>query len=277
MRGRHIAHALGVVQSGRRPFRFVDLDEPTRDVGEFTALFDRIVWAPEGYRAGWCAEDDSGRELDVGEQAQPKVLPYCPDAYTPEGHAAYIAGDQLIAGERTIVRTAGDITFARWGTGGSVGLLVEDHRLERWAGERRTASRPLPDDIDLDLSRAAFAPDNCAALVPVRERSSVAVVGLACFPWADRDVVLPGTVGTWSPDGDWIATSDGARVRFTQVSEPNRVTELRVGALDLAWLDQGWARNASASFGRRMPRPYAFASFQSSPTPTSTASGGSSG
>ena len=239
VRGRHVAHALGVVQSGRRPFRLVDLDDPTRNLGSFSALFDRIVWAPEGYRVGWCGErgGEHGLELEIGEQEQPKILQYCPDAYMPEGHPAYILGDRLVAGERTILRASGAITFARWGTDGSVALIVDDRRLERWSGGRRTDARKLPRDVGLDVSRPIFSPDSCAALFPATDGSGTAVVAHECFPWANKNVVLPGTVGAWSPEGDWIATSDGVRVLFTQVTGPNRVTELRVDALDLAWLD----------------------------------------
>jgi hypothetical protein len=72
----------------------------------------------------------------------------------------------------------------------------------------------------------------------------VAVAGLAAvdavFPESDAEPTQEptGTVGAWSPDGDRIATSDGARIRFAEVAGSNRVNELRVEALvlDLGWL-----------------------------------------
>jgi hypothetical protein len=205
-----VAIGVGPPSNDTVPFRFVDLARADRDFGGSSALFGFIVWSPDGQRAAWCGRSRTGFDLEIGGAA--RRLPECPAAYTPEGGIAFALGNELVAGGRTLVRASGGITFVQFGSDGSVAVVVEGRRVERYIGGRRRQAFDLP--AAFEGQTPVLSPDNCGALFS--DGGTIRVVDIGCL--GARFPPMPGTAAVWSPDGQWIASAGMTSIGFRAVS-----------------------------------------------------------
>ena len=242
--GPHIAYGLGSGRPGRVPFSFFDLNNPNRALRAFAARSHFIAWSLDGQRAAWCDERGRGVEYEIRSDRM-RRLPACPAAYTSDGDVAFVQGSRLVVAGRTLIQTSGQITFVRWGTDGSVAIVVDRRRLERWSGGKRTYAADLRSVIvrgrDSVGGPPVLSPDNCAALFPI-SGGGLQLLRLPCFAAkTDPNPDIFVAVGAaWSPDGDWIALTQGGgsvEVLFVRVVGAPRTTRLRVPAVQLAWRD----------------------------------------
>lgn len=231
--GSRIAYGLG----GRNeagattvPFRLVDLARPERPLGAFRALFGFLAWSRDGSRAAWCGASRTGFDLALGDAV--RRLEDCPSAYTPDGRVAFAQGDRLVVDGRTVIRTRGTITFARWGADGSLAVVIEGERVERWAAGVRTDVLDLPPWLEGRLP--ALSPDNCAAFFTRPTRIDLLDVG--CFE-GDAPRAFFDDAAAWSPDGRWLAVAEAQTIAFHRVVGRRDVERWLVAARDLAWLD----------------------------------------
>jgi len=233
--GQFVAYGLAGGRPGRVPFGVLDLRDASRPVATFAARSRALAWSPDGRRLAWCDEQGEGRELAL-DRGTVGRLPACPATYTPQGEPAYANGGRLVVGGRTVARVSGQITFARWASDGSLALVVDGARIERWQDGRRTDARGTDvRGVYLDTAHPAFSPDNCAALFPALDGTSVEVVGFRCFDWANKNVPVPGSSAAWSPDGEWIAATDHERILLVEGPFAS-VEDVRIGAVSLAWV-----------------------------------------
>jgi hypothetical protein len=223
-----LAYAPGPPFIESATFAFVDLFQPFRDLGAFTTA-GPILWSPDGWRAAWCDPDGGGVEMNIPANAI-GTLRGCPTAYTTDGEPAYVDGGLLTAGGRTVLKTTGTITRAHWGTDGSVAVIVEGRRIERWEGRMLVHALQLPRRLRAD---PVLAPDNCAVLVAPDVRD------LGCFRGTPkREDLLLGTTAAWSPDGEWIAVAEGrnsVQITFVRVVGGDDVLRWDAGAVELLW------------------------------------------
>ena len=229
--GNRLAYTVGEPRGRGSGFRFVSLNEPLRDLGSFDASLDTVVWSADGQRAGWC--DDSGKGFDYELGRDLRRLRRCPIGYTPLGEPATAAGRRIVVAGRTSGTASDGVRAARWGTDGSLALVVRDGTIERRDPRGHVAATALPEFLrDRPL---VFAPDNCAALVI--HTDLVAVLDLGCFR-GDGSGRPPfvGHAAAWSPDGDWIAVAEARTVAFHRVVGEYRIVRWKVGARRLAWL-----------------------------------------
>jgi hypothetical protein len=206
------------------------------DAGTIPGDIARVEWRPDGQRFAWCDTERSGFEAELGESL--RRLDYCPAAYTPEGQLSYAVGRRLVVGKRTVLRASGEITYARWGTDGSVAITVRHRRFERWEGSRMTGSLDIPGRYGGDDPFPS--PDNCAAIFRDVDGSALEILTLDCFPRrsTDNPLIFGGTTATWSPDGRWIAVAEGqnsAQITFAEVVGQERALRWPAGAVDLFW------------------------------------------
>ncbi|HEX2044976.1 MAG TPA: hypothetical protein VHF23_05035 [Gaiellaceae bacterium] len=223
-----VAIGIGEVSRDAVPFRFVDLNRPQRNLGGSRAFFGFLIWSEDGQRAAWCTRPTRGFDQELGGPSRP--LGECPAAYTPDGEIAYARGNQVIVEERRIaLRASGAVTFVHYGSDGSVAVVVEGRRIERWVGGSRRQTLDLPPA--LRGRNPVFAPDNCAVIFRLEEGLQIANVGCSTV----EEASFPGmTAGDWSPDGRWIAVGGPTRVVFHDLEGGTPVT-WPVGAAALAW------------------------------------------
>lgn len=192
-----------------------------------------VVWRPDGERAAWCRSATAGVEFDVGTSST-RELGGCPAAYTPAGDVAFIAGRQLLAEHRTLLRTTGRIRYASWGNDGSIGLYLDNGRFERWQGDR------LDDAVEIPgrFGDPVFTPDNCAALFQDVDQAWFEVFALDCFEAERPDLLIFGdsTSVAWSPDGRWIAVAYSDRIGFHRVATGIEEFSWPERAAALAWV-----------------------------------------
>ena len=78
--------AVGTGQGSRDtvPFRFVDLDGQSPNLGGSRALFGFLVWSEDGQRAAWCTRPTTGFDMQVvgGEAERLSECPAGDDQYT---------------------------------------------------------------------------------------------------------------------------------------------------------------------------------------------------
>ncbi len=150
--------------SAKRHFSVLDLENPRASFGDYLAGTDSIAWSPDGSTLAWC-DTRSGFEL-AGRQ-RPKRLHHCPWAYDPNGVTASVNDrQQIVIGGRPLLRARGPVWHFAWGVDGSLAVLVDGRRVDRYEGGRLvgTASVP-PTGPDRFLTIPGdLAPDNCAAL-----------------------------------------------------------------------------------------------------------------
>jgi hypothetical protein len=222
-----VAVGIGPARGDSVPFRFVDLAHPQRNLGGFRARFGFLTWSPDGQRAAWCGDRGAGFDLELGGPA--RRLPECPAAYTSENEIAYAVGDRVVVGERTIVRASGGVTFVRFGNDGSVAVVVEGRRIERYESRRLVGAADLSGA--LEGRTPVFSPDTCAAAV--RDGDRMRVFDLGCSGIGSRS--FPGAAAAWSPDGLWLAVSGPSGIRFYNPVDRGEVARWPIAAAQLAW------------------------------------------
>jgi hypothetical protein len=230
--GNRLAYAVGEPDGRGSGFRFVSLNEPLRDLGRFDAPLDSLVWSADGQHAGWCDQSGQGFVYELGSEL--REVERCPRGYTPLGEPAYAVDGRIVVGGRTFGVVSDAVRAVRWGSDGSVALVLRGGAIER-SDPRGHATRTVVPEF-LRGRPLVLAPDNCAALVVHTEL--VALLDLGCFAGEDTEPrPFVGHAATWSPDGDWIAVAEGQTVAFHRVVGEYRFVRWNVEARDLAWLE----------------------------------------
>jgi hypothetical protein len=221
-----VAVGIGAPRRGAVPFRFVDLAHPWRNLGGSRARFRIVIWSPDGQRAAWCGQSVAF-DLELGDGV--RRLPECPAAYTQDGEIAYAVGDTVVAGGRVLLRASGRITLVRFGTDGSIAVVVDGRRVERYERGRLRGAAELPGRLEGRIP--AFSPDTCTAAV--RDGDRIRFFDLGCAPLQPDP--LPGISAAWSPDGRWLAVARAAGIEFYDLSEPRLVETWPITAAQIAW------------------------------------------
>lgn len=217
--GSRVAYGLGASsQDGLHPFRIADLALPNQELGGYRALFGVVIWSDDAQRVAWCGRSRIGFDLEIGGPA--RRLPRCPVAYTRDDEVAYAVGNQVLVGDRPVFTADGGITYAKFGSDGSLAVVVDGEKLERWDGSSLTTTKIPPGYQGITPILRA---DNCAALLPIRQ--AVQLIDLGCKPGL-TNLSFAGNTAAWSPDGTWVATSNGVEIEFHRVVG---------GGLDITW------------------------------------------
>ena len=120
------------------------------------------------------------------------------------------------------------------GTDGSLGVLVEGRRVDRYEDGRLVGTSDMAASTPFNsVGHPALAPDNCAALSV--GPNVVKVIDLGCFR-GSAPRTFPGVYAAWSPDGEWIAVAQANAVVFHRVVGPEVTVRWNVAVSQLAWL-----------------------------------------
>jgi hypothetical protein len=213
------------------PFRFVDLSRPGRNLGTSEALFGFLAWSEDGQRAAWCNRRRAAIDLELGRGR--RLLPECPAAYTPEYDVAFAVGPDLVVGGRAVLTASGGITNVHYATddSGSVAVVVEGRRIERYARGRLTDALDLPERFQGRLP--VLSPDNCSAAFRADDRIRILDVG--CSPLGPAGSLFPGHVAAWSPDGSWLAVGGATELTFYDLEGRQSPVAWPVGVVQIAW------------------------------------------
>jgi hypothetical protein len=233
VRSRRIAYGFGQLRLGPLSYRVTDFSRPERTFGRLRAQPESIVWSHNGRRVAWCAEDDRGRELELG--GRERRLAHCPVTYTRDGHPVYPVGGRLLTESHALVPPLpGRITAASIAGDGSVAVVLDGKRvllLKR--GEELVETR-IPTRVRGVVP--AFSPDNCGAIFLTPHRGQpprVFVIDLGCLGGHERD--LSGRRAAWSPDGLWFAVAEERTIAFYPVDASRPVLRLPDTANQLVW------------------------------------------
>jgi hypothetical protein len=227
--GSRVAYGLGPSSlDGLQPFRIADLAEPNRELGGYRALFGVVIWSADGRRVAWCGRSRVGFDLQIGGPS--RRLPRCPAAYTHDDEVAYAVGNKVLVGDRVVFTADGGITYAKFGLDGSLAVVVDGKRIERWDGSSLTTTTELTPS--LQGITPILRNDNCAALFPLSQ--VVQLVDLGCKPGLPNRS-FTGDTAAWSPDGRWIVTSNGVGLEFQRVAGSRLSVTWPAGAAVLAW------------------------------------------
>ncbi len=224
-----VAVGVGEAQGDAVPFRFLDLSRSNRELGGGAALFGALVWSEDGQRAAWCNRQRIGFDLELG--ARRRTLPDCPSAYTPEGEVVYARGDRLFVEDRPGLQASGTITKVDYGNDGSLAVVVEGRRIERYADGRLTDALDLQERFHGRLP--VLSPDNCSAAFRAGDRIRILDVG--CSRLGPNGAIFPGHVAAWSPNGDWIAIGGATDLTFYDLVSGAEPVVWPVGAVQIAW------------------------------------------
>jgi WD40-like Beta Propeller Repeat len=222
--------AVGIGQASRDavPFRFLDLAGTSQNLGGSRALFAFLIWSDDGQRAAWCTRPTTGFDVLVVAR-ESRRLSECPADYTPDGEIAYARESLVVVeGGRIALRASGTVTFVDHGSDGSVAVLVDGTRIERWSDGRRQQLVNLP--AALRGKNPIFSPDNCAALF--RDGDAMRLVDVGCSRFEEN--TFSGTTAAWSPNGRWIAVG-GPRLLVFHDLEGGQPVSWEVGAVAVAW------------------------------------------
>jgi WD40-like Beta Propeller Repeat len=227
--GSRLAYGLGPSSAdGLQPFRIADLAHANVELGGYRALFGVIVWSPDGQHIAWCGRRRTGFDLEIGGPST--RLPRCPASFTRDNEVAYAVGNQVLVGDRPVFTADGGITYAHFGSDGSLAVVVDGKRIERWDGSSLTTTTKLSPSFQgiTPILRS----DNCAALLP--RGAAVQLLDLGCKPGLTNRS-FRGNTAAWSPDGEWVVTSDGAELAFHRVIGTRLELTWPAGAAALAW------------------------------------------
>ena len=227
--GPRVAYGLGPSsQDGLQPFRIADLAAPNRELGGYRALFGVVIWSDDGQRVAWCGRSRIGFDLEIGGPS--RRLPRCPVSYTRDNEVAYAVGNQVLVDDQPVFTANGGITYAQFGLDGSLAVVVDGKRIERWDGSALTTTTKIPPGYQgiTPILRA----DNCAALLPLG--GVVQLIDLGCREGLTNRS-FAGSTAAWSPDGEWIVTSNGVELEFQRVVGRRQGITWPVGAAALSW------------------------------------------
>ena len=218
--------------TSKRHFSILDLENPRASFGDYLADWNP-AWSPDGSTLAWC-DGQSGFELSRGQR--PKRLHQCPLAYDPNGALASVNDrQQIVVGGRPLLRARRPVWQLAWGIDGSLAVLGEGCRVDRYEDGRLVgaASWPtFPPECPFEIS-SALAPDNCAALSVAGD--VVRLVDLGCFQGRATQT-FKGLYADWSPNGKWIAVAEPDAVVFHRVVGREASVRWNVAAGQLAWL-----------------------------------------
>jgi hypothetical protein len=225
-----LAVGIGEPVGDAVPFRFIDLQQAGDNLGTSEAAFGFLVWSQDGQRAAWCNRRRVGIDLEL--RGRRRLLPECPAAFTPEHEVAFASGPELVVDGRTVLTASGGITNVHYATddGGSVAVMVEGRRIERYADGRLTDSFDLPERLQGRLP--ILSPDNCSALLRTGDEE-VSLVTLGCSPFAVQ--VYRGTTGAWAPNGEWIVIGGPTELVFQRPDRGAEPVRWPVGAAEIEW------------------------------------------
>lgn len=227
--GSRVAYGLGASsQDGLHPFRIADLALPNQELGGYRALFGVVIWSADAQRVAWCGRSRIGFDLEIGGPST--RLPRCPVAYTRDDEIAYAVGNQVLVGDRAVFTADGGITYAKFGSDGSLAVVVDGQKLERWDGISLTTMTKIPPGYEgiTPILRA----DNCAALFPIGR--AIQLLDLGCRPGLTNRS-FAGKTAAWSPDGDWVATSNGVDLEFHRIAGSRLDITWPAGAAQMVW------------------------------------------
>jgi hypothetical protein len=227
--GSRVAYGLGdSSQDGLHPFRIADLAAPSRELGGYRALFGVVIWSDDAQHVAWCGRSRVGFDLAIGGPS--RRLPRCPVAYTHDDEIAYAVGNQVLVGDRVVFTADGGITYAKFGSDGSLAVVVDGERLQRWDGSVLTTTTRIPKR--LQGVTPILRSDNCGALFPLGQ--AVTLLDLGCRPGLPNRS-FAGNTAAWSPDGAWVATSNGEELEFQRVVGSRLDITWPVGAAQMVW------------------------------------------
>jgi hypothetical protein len=222
--------AVGIAEalSDAVPFRFIDLGRRGRDLGTSEAAFGFLIWSDDGQRAAWCNGRLEGIDMLLGGPR--RRLDGCPAAYTLDGRIVYARGDRLYVEDRPGLQASGGITGVHYGGDGSIGVIVEGERIERYVDDELTDALDLPEQFQGRLP--VLSPDNCSAAFRAGDR--IRIVDVGCSPPNRSNLTFPGHVASWSPNGEWIVIGGAAEVTFYNLDGLEPVS-WPVGAAQVIW------------------------------------------
>jgi WD40-like Beta Propeller Repeat len=222
--------------TSKRHFSILDLEHPRARFGDYLADWNP-AWSPDGSTLAWC-DGRSGFELAGGQR--PRRLHQCPRAYDPRGVMASVNDRQeIVVGGRPLLRARRPVWQLAWGVDGSLAVLVEGCRVDRYEGGRLVGAASVPRGTpyfgraDCTLGISDLAPDNCAALSVSGD--VVRLVDLGCFQ-GQASRTFHGVYADWSPNGKWIAVAEPDAVVFHRVVGREASVRWDVVAGQLAWL-----------------------------------------
>jgi hypothetical protein len=219
--------------TSKRHFSVLDLEHPRASFGDYLADWNP-VWSQDGSTLAWC-DGRSGFELSRGQR--PKRLVRCPFAYDPSCAPVHVNDrHQILVGGRPILKARGPVWHLAWGVDGSLAVLVEGGRVDRYEGGRLVSAAsltPPSNEHPLTIWPPELAPDNCAALLV--NGDVVRLIDLGCFQ-GEAPRTFRGVYADWSPDGKWIAVAEPDAVVFHQVVGGEASVRWDVAAGQLAWL-----------------------------------------
>jgi hypothetical protein len=230
--GPAVAYGLGPSSvDGFVPFKLADVRAPDRELGGSRALFGVVLWSQDGGRVAWCGRRRVGFDLQVGGPS--RRLPQCPAAYTPDGRIAYAVGNELLVEDKVAHRANGGITYVSYGTDGSLALVIDGERLERWEGDRLTGEMAIPRALQGRTPVLRF--DNCGVVFPpIDVPGGIELFDLGCMPARSRGSFIARDAA-WSPDGAWLAVAQSRAITFARVVAPRTVLRWPASAAELAW------------------------------------------
>jgi hypothetical protein len=210
-------------------FRIADLGHPRRDFGAYPIGPQTLpLWSPDGQRVAWCDSPSTGIEREI--LGRGRILPFCPVAYTPSGRLAHVEDQRVVVGSRTVVRTTGQIDFAQFAADGSVVLVLDGVRIERYARGKPVISVQLPPAWTGEPPSAS--PSGCLAAVTTAD--GITVLPLGCEQ--TEALTFRGRAAAWSPSGDGLAVAEEGQIVFRRLDEDGGAPiSWPASAVQLAW------------------------------------------